>query len=131
MGGNVMGKWRRWIGMVVLISVVLVPGVALASSYSITYNFDSNLYGSQRSFSGQNIAVYLNSTYNGPPSNNFTVKLYRDYWYGSDYIGQGTAPSQGTTTIKWSNVGSGTYNLEMHHTPFGYYVNGSGSFYNY
>ena len=113
---------------------LLVPAVAFASSYNITYNFDSNLTGPSRSFNGQNIGVNLNSTYQGyylHPSNTFTVQLYRDHWYGDSYIGQGTAPSQESTTIDWSNVGPGNYNLQMHHQPYGYYVNGSGSIYNY
>lgn len=130
-----MGRWKKWMtASIIGMSILVFPGMALASSYSISYDFDSNLTGPHRSFNGQNIEVELQSNYDNArlqPNDTFKVQLYRDHWYGADYIGEGTAWSDGYSVIKWSNVGAGTYNLEMHHNTYGYYIHGEGTEKNY
>lgn len=45
------------------IATMAMPTIALASSYKIDYNVDSNFIGLTRVFGGENIAVNLYSTY--------------------------------------------------------------------
>ncbi|MGZ4164009.1 MAG: hypothetical protein ACXVPK_08225 [Tumebacillaceae bacterium] len=130
-----MVNWKKKlvIGLVGL-SALVVPATVFASSYNITYNFDSNLTGPTRTFDGKNVAVDLHSSYSGPypTSSIITVELYRHHTFTSDdFIGSDTAPSNGSKTIQWSNVGAGDYYLELHHDYWGWYVTGNGTIYNY
>ncbi|WP_109687710.1 hypothetical protein [Tumebacillus permanentifrigoris] len=109
-----MNVWKQKLAVsLVALSALLVPVVAFAANntYDIQYNFDSNLTGTTRTFGGSNIAVDLNSNYNGTDkSNYFSVDLFRHHTFSSDdFISTGTAPSIGTKTIQWGGVGAGDF----------------------
>ena len=116
-----------------LVLVFAVPGIALASSYNIWYEFDSTLTGPWRSYDGQNIEFQLNSTASGATAGaTFTVQLNRKTLFGFEMVGSASAPQNGSKTIRWSNVGPGTYNsyFSKNYTD-GVWVTGTGVFRNY
>ena len=124
---------RKGSFIVFLLVLLIVPAVALASSYDVTYSFDSTLTGQWRTYDGQNIEFELNSTANGAANGaTFTAKLHRKYLLSYDIVGSAPAPQNGSTVIQWSNVGPGTYRSYFaKNTTDGVWVVGNGTFRNY
>ncbi|MGC4378810.1 hypothetical protein WD019_18090 [Fictibacillus sp. Mic-4] len=111
-----MKKLKNNIALLFFVALLAFPISAFAASYNITYEFDKFLSGPVRGFGGKNIAVYLNSKTTSPCrscSTKFDVALYRDVWGPNDYIGSGSAPRNGSTTLKFPNVGKGEYYIEL------------------
>lgn len=127
------GMFKQLTSAVLLfLALFAFPFTALASSFAITYHFDSSLSGKTRYYDGNNIEFTLRSSASlGGSSDYFVVKLLRDHWFYSEYVGSGLAPRNGTATIRWSGVGPGNYSsLFVKHID-GIWVEGTGTFRNY
>ncbi|HBI03398.1 MAG TPA: hypothetical protein DDY49_05145 [Paenibacillaceae bacterium] len=109
---------------IALLVGIMIPSVAMASSYNLTYSFKYHLIGPERYFDGQNIKAYLNSNaeLTHATSDVFQVTLYRSVVGIDNRIGSGYAWRKGASTINWSNVGSGTYYLDFLKADDGIYV---------
>ncbi|WP_346890461.1 hypothetical protein [Clostridium sp. UBA1056] len=98
-------------------------------NYSISWNFNSTLTGQTRSFSGNSIK--LTGTSSSQSTGNFNVTLYRNGAFSDTKISTNVLPKNGTSTVSWGNVGSGKYYLYMAHSPYDFYINGTGVFTSY
>lgn len=87
--------------------------VAFASSFTSTFDFDSNLKGGTRTYTGTNMNISATSMSVGGIqrglSTTYTVSLYRSKTWSNDYIGVKSFPRDSAGSAVWSNVGAGDY----------------------
>lgn len=107
-------KKKRWIAVVALFAVTLIPSVAFAaSSYWSTLDYTVNLQGATRAYTGAHVKISLTSVESlNTAINTHRIKLYRNRnWpISDDYIGFVDVPRAGASGTKtWSNVGSANY----------------------
>lgn len=113
-------------------ALLVFPFTALAHSYTVVYQFDTNLWGQTRYYDGNNIELILKSTaIPGGANNYFKVNLYKDGFWSDTLMGTGYAFRDGTTTVHFSNVGPGNYYTHFSKAYDGIYVVGTGTFQNY
>ncbi len=124
-------KFKKCIGLVILLSVLVVPNIIYAASYSTSYSFKNSVSGSARSYSAGKINLSLSSTQNTtkglykPASSSFEVELYRQHVLYSTYIGNFYAPRDGSKSSGWTNMSVGNYFVRLSKIDDGCYINGT------
>jgi len=95
---------------------LMVPIVAMASSYTSTLQFASNVTGATRSYVGANVHISATAHTQNGITRYFNVTLYRKNTITSSKIGtvKFTAAGSGTAnSAVWTNVNSGNYYFDF------------------
>jgi len=93
-----------------LLAAIVVPSVAMASSYYNSLSFSVALRGTTRTYNSSNMNISMTASAPAHSLNKyFTVKLYRDGLLSDDYIGSSSFVRNGYDSARWTSVGSGKY----------------------
>ena len=125
--------FKKFCAATILCTILGLPIIVFAASYTSSFNFDTTLTGSTRSFNGSNInlkTVSKSSGHTAASSRYFTVALYRKNTIGSSYVGEASFLRDGTSNKTWTNVGSGKYYFYFSKGFDGRYVKGTATMYN-
>lgn len=100
----------RAVVVFILCIALLVPAVALASSYWSSLSFVYQLRGTTRYYDNNdmNIQLYSNESWHHVTNHYYKIELVRDGVWDTK-IGSVTVPRQGWGSGRWTNVGSGYY----------------------
>ena len=120
---------KKMVFVVFFVLSLVLPLAAFASYYNFVYDFTHMLQSREYSMNGSNIEIYFNSS-QYVLDKNMTIKLYRSVFGPDDYIGSKSIPTSGGT-VRFPNVGKGTYYFEMWKAQDGREVIGSGYIKNY
>lgn len=113
-----MKKFKSIILAMIVSMVMVAPMSVLAATYSTTFDFTVNLYGSWRDYSAGDIKLVVDSSsYNtggyNSGSNYFTVALQRDDFWMNPTIGSFQASRDGITSNGWTNLSKDKYRFHL------------------